>query len=54
MAWILVYVILSDFSYDKDLAKNLSELTETEIAKETVAMIPAQTDNTTDYEEPES
>jgi hypothetical protein len=54
MAWILVYVILSDFSYDKDLAKNLSKLTEKEIAKETVPMIPAQTNNTTDYEEPES
>jgi len=50
MAWILVYVILSDFRYDKDPAKNLSELTETEIAKATVPMIPAQTDNTTDYE----
>ena len=51
MAWILVCVILSDFRYDKDPAKNLSKLTETEIAKETVPMIPAQTDNTTDYEE---
>jgi hypothetical protein len=51
MACILVYVILSDFSYDKDLAKNLLELTETEIAKKTVPMIPAQTDNTTDYED---
>jgi hypothetical protein len=53
MAWILVYVILSDFRYDKDLAKNLSKLTETEVAKENVPMIPAQTDNTTDYEESE-
>ena len=53
MAWILVYVILSDFRYDKDLAKNLSQLAETEIAKETVPMIPAQTDNTTNYEESE-
>jgi hypothetical protein len=53
MAWILVYVILSDFRYDKDLAKNLSEVTETEVAKENLPMIPAQTDNTTDYEESE-
>ena len=53
MACLLVYVILSDFRYDKDPAKDLSELTETEIAKETVPMIPAQTDNTTDYEETE-
>ena len=51
MACLLVYVILSAFRYDKDPAKNLSELTETEIAKETVPMIPAQTDNTTNYEE---
>ena len=53
MACILVYVILSDFRYDKDLAKNLSKLTETEVAKENVPMIPAQTDNTTNYEESE-
>ncbi len=53
MACILVYVILPDFRNDKDLAKNLSKLTETEIAKENVTMIPAQTDNTTDYDESE-
>ena len=53
MAWILVCVILSDFRYDKDPAKNLSKLTETEIAKVTIPMIPAQTDNTTDYEKSE-
>ena len=44
-------MILSDFRYDKDPAKNLSKLTETEIAKVTIPMIPVQTDNTTDYEE---
>ena len=43
MACLLIYVILSNFRYDKDPAKNLSELTETEIDKETVPMIPTQT-----------
>jgi hypothetical protein len=52
MACILVYVILSNFRYDKDLAKNLSKLTETEIAKENAPIIPAQTNNKTNFEEP--
>jgi hypothetical protein len=52
MACILVYVILSDFRNDKDLAKNLSKLTETEIAQKNVPKIPAQIDNTTNFEEP--
>ena len=43
MACVLLCVLLIDFSYDEDLTKDISELTETEIAKGSVPTIPVLT-----------
>lgn len=55
MAWVLLYVGLIDFSYAENLAKDLSELTGTEIDEENVPMILAQGKFTTgnyEFQEP--
>lgn len=55
MAWVLLYVGLIDFSYAENLAKDLSELTGTEIDEENVPMILAQEKSTTgnyEFQEP--
>ena len=55
IASVLLYVGLIDFSYAKDLAKSISELTGAEIAEENVPMILAQEKSTTgNYEFQES
>jgi hypothetical protein len=51
MACVLLYLLLTDFSYDEDPEKYLSEREKTAITEKTVPMIPVQPVYTTDYEE---
>ena len=46
IASVLLYVGLIDFSYSKDLAKSISELTGAEMAEENTPMILAQQKST--------